>query len=172
MMALVPLVMSLYGQRRFSLATTCMALVLGLFANMAFVVSARSALVYVPVLLFVFAFLHFNHRQSTLLLCSIVVGATIVWFTSSYLQARIADIATEYQYYRQNIPRSTVQRLEYWQKVFEVFYRCANFRTGTTERLFQLDAVGKTGLSAEVVRNPHNQTLNVAPALSAVAPDR
>jgi O-antigen ligase len=164
MVALAPFVMSLYGQRRFALAAGCAALLVGFLANMAFVVSARSALVYVPVLLIVFAFMHLNRRASALLLCGIVVGATIVWFTSSYLRARIADIATEYQYYQQNIPRSTGQRLEYWQKSLKFFAAAPIFGhgTGSTERLFELDAVGKTGLSAEVVRNPHNQTLNVA----------
>jgi O-antigen ligase len=34
--------------------------------------------------------------------------------------------------------------------------------TGSTRQLFERDAVGHTGLSAEVVDNPHNQTLNVA----------
>ncbi len=34
--------------------------------------------------------------------------------------------------------------------------------TGSTKALFEQDAVGKTGLAAEVIGNPHNQTLNVA----------
>src|SRR5262249_6745192 len=34
--------------------------------------------------------------------------------------------------------------------------------TGSIRGLFQRDAVGKTGLQAEIVNNPHNQTLNVA----------
>jgi hypothetical protein len=34
--------------------------------------------------------------------------------------------------------------------------------TGSTKQLFERDAVGQTGLAADVVSNPHNQTLNVA----------
>jgi len=34
--------------------------------------------------------------------------------------------------------------------------------TGSTKTLFVQDAVGQTGLGAEVIGNPHNQTLNVA----------
>lgn len=164
MVALAPFVLALYGQRRFALAAGCAALLLSFFANMAFVVSARSALVYVPVLLILFAFKHLNRRASALLLCGIVVGTTIVWFTSSYQRDRISDIATEYQYYQQNIPRSTGQRLEYWQKSLKFFAASPIFGngTGSTRQLFERDAVGKSGLAAEVTRNPHNQTLNVA----------
>jgi O-antigen ligase len=164
MVALAPLVMSLYGQQRFALAAACAALVLGFFANMAFVVSARSALVYGPVLLILFAFMYLNRRASALLFAGVVVVATIVGLTSSYLRGRIADIATEYQYYQQNIPRSTGQRIEYWQKSWRFFAAAPVFGngTGSTKQLFERDAVGKTGLSAEVIGNPHNQTLNVA----------
>ena len=34
--------------------------------------------------------------------------------------------------------------------------------TGSTLQLFQRAAVGQTGISAEVIGNPHNQTLSVA----------
>jgi hypothetical protein len=34
--------------------------------------------------------------------------------------------------------------------------------TGSTKALFERDAIGQTGASAEVIANPHNQTLNVA----------
>jgi O-antigen ligase len=164
MVALAPFILSLYRQRRFALAVACAVLVLGFFTNMAFVVSARSALVYIPVLLGVFALLHLSRRSSALLFGGILLVATIVWFTSSYLRGRITDIATDYQYYQKNIPRSTGQRLEYWQKSLKFFATAPIFGngTGSTRQLFERDAVGQTGLAAEVIGNPHNQTLNVA----------
>ena len=164
MVALAPFVMRLYSQKRFALSAACALLIFGIFANLAFVVSARSALVYVPVLIFLFAFMHLNHRASALLFVGTVVAATIIWFTSSYLRVRITHIATEYQYYQQNIPGSTGLRLEYWQKSLKFFAAAPIFGngTGSTKHLFERDAVGQTGLSAEVVGNPHNQTLNVS----------
>jgi hypothetical protein len=164
MVALAPVVMGLYGQRRFALAAACAALMLGFFANMAFVVSARTALVYIPVLLVLFAFMHLSRRASALLFGGMVAAAIVVGFTSSYLRGRIADIVTEYQFYQQNIPRSTGQRLEYWQKSLKFFAAAPVFGngTGSTKQLFERDAVGQSGLSAEVIGNPHNQTLNVA----------
>jgi O-antigen ligase len=164
MVALSPVVLRLYRERRFALAGVSAALVVGFFTNMAFVVSARSALVYIPLLLAVFALLHLSLRASALLFGGIFLVAMIVWFTSSYLRGRITDIGTEYQYYEQNIPGSTGQRLVYWQKSLRFFAAAPIFGSGTgsTRQLFERDAVGQTGLSAEVIGNPHNQTLNVA----------
>jgi O-antigen ligase len=164
MVALAPLVLSFYAQGRFVLAAACAILLLGFFTDMAFVVSARAALIYVPVLLALFAFVHLDRRASALLFAGVLAAAIIVGFTSSYLRARIADIATEYEYYQQNIVRSTGQRLEYWQKSLKFFAAAPLFGngTGSTKQLFERDAVGQTGLAAEIVRNPHNQTLNVA----------
>jgi O-antigen ligase len=155
---------TLYKQHRFMLLTACAALMLGFFADMAFVASARSALIYVPVLLVLFAFMHLDRRASALLGAGMVVAATIVWFTSPYLRARIADISTEYQFYQENIPRSTGLRLEYWQKSLRFFADAplSGNGTGSTRRLFERDAAEQTGLAAEITKNPHNQTLSVA----------
>jgi O-antigen ligase len=164
MVALTPFAIALYRQHRYAAALACAALGLGFFADMAFVVSARAALLYVPVLLMVFAFIHLSRRASALLFAGLVVAATMVWFTSPYLRARIADIGSEYQDYQDNIPASTGRRLEYWQKSLRFFAAAPLFGngTGSIRPLFERDAVGKTGLAAEVTRNPHNQTLNVA----------
>ncbi|MGX9944837.1 O-antigen ligase family protein [Bradyrhizobium denitrificans] len=164
MVALAPCVTALYAQQRYVAAGACAALMLGFFANMAFVASARTSLIYVPALLVVFALKYLDWRQSALLLASIIVTAVVVWFTSPYLRSRVADVSTEYEYYKENVPRSTGQRLEYWQKSLRFFQDAPIFGhgTGSTKALFERDAVGKTGLVAEVTKNPHNQTLNVA----------
>jgi O-antigen ligase len=164
MVALLPLVLTLVRQRRLAAAAVCAALVLGFAANMAFVVSARAALVYVPVLLVVFGLMHLRRRESVLLFAGVIVAATAVWFTSPYLRNRIADIAVEYGEYQQNIPGSTGRRLEYWQKSAGFIAQAPLFGngTGSTEALFAREAAGQTGLAAEITRNPHNQTLNVA----------
>ena len=164
MVALAPFIISFCKQHRYALAAACAALMLGFFANMAFVVSARAALIYLPVLLIVFAFIHLDRRASALLFSGLVVVATLVWFTSPYLRARVAKISTEYHDYQQNIPASTAKRLEYWQKSLQFFAASPIFGngTGSTRHLFERDAVGQTGLAAEVTANPHNQTLNVA----------
>ena len=158
MVALAPFVMSLYRHRRFALSAACALLMLGFFANLAFVVSARSALAYIPVMLFLFALVHLSHRASALLFVGTVIAATIVWSSSAYLRGRVTNIATEYQRYEQNIPSSTGLRLEYLQKSLKFFAAAPVLGngTGSTKQLFGPDATG------QVIGNPHNQTLNVA----------
>jgi len=86
------------------------------------------------------------------------------WTTSPYLRERVADIAIEYHHGNENPAlASTAQRLTYWRKSIEFFADAPLFGhgTGSIRQLFERDAVGQSGLSAEVTRNPHNQTLNV-----------
>lgn len=151
-------------ERRFALAGVCLALILGFFLNMMFVVSARTALVYIPVLLVLFAVLHLSTRASALLLAAAVVAAVLVGLTSPYLRERVTNIAAEYQGYQNNTVTSTAQRLEYWNKSLKFVAQAPLFGngTGSTKALFERDAQGQTGLLAEVIGNPHNQTLNVA----------
>jgi O-antigen ligase len=151
-------------ERRFALAAGCVALMLGFFANMMFVVSARTALVYLPVLLVLFAALHLSRRAMLITFAAAVVAGLLVWFTSPYLRERVGNIAVEYQGFRQNAVTSTGERLEYWRKSLRFVADAPLFGngTGSTKQLFERDAVGKSGLLAEVIANPHNQTLNVA----------
>jgi O-antigen ligase len=54
--------------------------------------------------------------------------------------------------------------LEYWKKSLGFFAEAPVFGhgTGSTRALFEQAAVGQTGAHAEIIGNPHNQTLNVA----------
>jgi O-antigen ligase len=55
-------------------------------------------------------------------------------------------------------------RLEFWQKSLRFFAEAPviGHGTGSTRGLFEQAAIGQIGAHAEVVGNPHNQTLNVA----------
>ena len=96
--ALAPFVLSLFHQRRFALATACTALMLGFFGNMMFVVSARTALVYMPVMLGCSRYYIWAARD-TAAACRSRGTAALVWFTSPYLRDRIEAVAVEYQSY-------------------------------------------------------------------------
>ncbi|WXC77366.1 O-antigen ligase family protein [Bradyrhizobium septentrionale] len=164
MIAVAPLAMDLFKRRRLAIVVGLVALMGAFFANMMFVVSARTALVYMPAMLGLFAFRFLNRRQSMALLFAVLATAAAVWATSPFLRTRISDISREYQLSLHNIPKSTGQRLYYWQKSLTFFSEApiVGHGTGSTEALFAEDAIGKTGLAAEVTRNPHNQTLNMA----------
>jgi O-antigen ligase len=163
--AVAPLVLSLYLRRRFVPAVGITALMIGFFANMMFVVSARTALIYIPVLLALFAILYLSRRAMVLLLVGSVVVAAVIWMTSPYLRNRVEAVELEYQYYHEkNAASSTGLRLEYWRKSLRFFADAPLLGngTGSTKGLFERDAIGQSGASADVIGNPHNQTLNVA----------
>ena len=165
MFALLAPALTLTRARRYLPAACCVALILAFFANMMFVVSARTALVYMPVLVVLFGLVHLRARAMAALLALALLCGTAVWFTSPVLRDRVDAIATEYQAYRDsNAGTSTGERLEFWRKSLKFVAAAPLFGngTGSTKALFVQDAVGKSGVSAEVIGNPHNQTLNVA----------
>jgi O-antigen ligase len=168
----------LIRQKRYALAAGCVVLMLGFFTNMIFVVSSRTALVCVPVLLALFAVRQLSIRTTTMLFAVVTAIAVMTWFASPYLRQRVDDTISDYRHYQQdnmtyqsptsNVPEylrnPTGLRLEYWKKSLKFFGEAPILGNGTgmIRRLFERDAIGKTDLAAEVVDNPHNQTLNVA----------
>jgi hypothetical protein len=81
------------------------------------------------------------------------------------LRDRVEAVAVEYEnYHENNAASSTGLRLEYWRKSLAFFANAPMLGngTGSTKQLFERDAIGQSGASADVIGNPHNQTLNVA----------
>ena len=164
MIAMAPVTMALFKQKRTWLALAATGLIALFFANIIYVSAARTALLYVPAMLGLFALKYLDRRQSLLLLLAVVVVAIGVSMTSSFFKERTAAVSREYELYLQNVPESTGLRLEYWQKSLRFFAEAPiiGHGTGSAEGLFLRDAVGKEGLEAVVTRNPHNQTLAMA----------
>ncbi|QWG25039.1 O-antigen ligase family protein [Bradyrhizobium sediminis] len=163
--ALAPLVLEFFRQRRLALAAGCAALMLAFFANIMFVVLARTALLYMMVLTILFAVRNLDRRAMWLLFAAATAVAVAVWFASPYLRQRVEHVAVEYRLYTETYaPTSTGQRLEYWRKSIESFGEAPLFGngTGSIKQMFDREAVGKTGAWADSISNPHNQTLYVA----------
>jgi len=153
-----------WRRRKWKLATRYLALALAFIANMLFVALARTALIYMAVLLVVFAWRHLGRRAMLALLASAIVAASLIWTTSPYLRQRIGDIGVEYQAHDISGIASTAQRLTYWRKSIKFLAEAPllGHGSGSVKAQFERDAVGQTGLEAEIVGNPHNQTLAVA----------
>jgi O-antigen ligase len=137
----------------------------GFMVNMAFVVISRTVLVTTPAMLVVFGLVHLRWRANAAILAAAAALVALTWLASPQLQRRVYSIGSEYQLYsEQGVVTSVGQRLEYWRKSLRFFAAApiAGHGTGSTEMLFQQAAIGQTGVAAEVIRNPHNQTLNVA----------
>jgi O-antigen ligase len=152
---------------KWKLALGYLALALAFIANMLFVALARTALIYMAVLLVLFASRHFGRRPMLALLAGAVVAGSLIWTNSPYLpylRQRIGDIGVEYQAHDISGIASTAQRLTYWRKSIKFLAEAPllGHGTGSIKAQFERDAVGQTGLEAEIVSNPHNQTLAVA----------
>ncbi|WP_441235887.1 O-antigen ligase family protein [Bradyrhizobium sp. 930_D9_N1_4] len=144
---------------------TCLALILLFVTNMVFVASARTALLCIAVLLALFAWKHLSRRAALLLLAGAVAASALAWTTSLYLRQRITDIAVEYRHGHEDISRaSTAQRLTYWRKALHAIADAPliGHGTGSIKRQFERASTSGSNLDAEIVSNPHNQTLNVA----------
>jgi O-antigen ligase len=141
------------------------AIGLSFVVNMAFVVVSRTVLVTMPVMLVVFALMHLRWRTSLIAFCVVIVLAGLAFAASPKLRWTVETFSRDYKLYKeQNLPTSTGLRLEYWQKSLRFFANAPllGHGTGSTQRLFEQAAVGQVGAAADIVRNPHNQTLNVA----------
>lgn len=147
------------------MTAACLSLVLLFATNMVFVAAARTALLCIAVLLGLFAWKHLSRRATLLLLAGTIAASLLAWTTSPYLRQRITDVAVEYRHGREDISRaSTAQRLTYWRKALHAFAEAplVGHGTGSIKRQFERAATNGSSLDAEVVSNPHNQTLNVA----------
>jgi O-antigen ligase len=159
-----PIVMLLRA-RRFPLALLLGALSLSFLANMAFVIVSRTALVTIPIMLAAFVVLHLRWQTTLMVVCVCVAAGALAWFASPQLKTTVDTFGQQYrQYVEQGATTSIGERLEYYRKSLRFFAEApvAGHGTGSIEGLFQQAATGQTGVAAEVVRNPHNQTLNVA----------
>jgi O-antigen ligase len=147
------------------LAVTLIAIALSFVVNMMFVIVSRTALVTMPILLTVFALLHLKRRSIVIILCVATVFAALAWAASPQLRWTAETFSRDYRLYEeQNIPTSLGLRLEFWRKSLRFVAEAPLFGhgTGSIRGLFQEAAVDQAGAAAEVVGNPHNQTLNVA----------
>lgn len=160
-----PIVMLLRA-RRFALASLLVAIAVSFFANMAFVVVSRTALVTVPIMFAVFALLHLRRRAIMLILCGLAVFSAVAWYSSPQLRLTADSFKRDYDLYkRRNEPTSIGLRLEFWRKSLGFFAEAPliGHGTGATRGLFERVATGSVNeATGEVIGNPHNQTLNVA----------
>jgi len=81
------------------------------------------------------------------------------------LRWKAETVLMDYRLYKeQNAPTSVGLRLEFWQKSLRFFSEAPilGHGTGSIRGLFEEAALDQSGAAAQVIRNPHNQTLNVA----------
>jgi hypothetical protein len=153
------------------LSVALVALALVFLANIAFVVTGRTALLVAPVLLFVLSWQQFGWKGvlgGALLGC--VIGV-VVWFSSPYLHARIeASIGDLQSYGSGRAMTSTALHLDFMRKSlsFVATAPLIGHGTGSIPEQFRNAAVGQSGVSSVASVNPHDQILAVAVQLGLV----
>jgi O-antigen ligase len=159
-------VITLLQAKKVMPALLLIAVCLSFVVNMVFVTVSRTALVTMPILLTVFALLHLKRRTAIIIFCTTIVLAGLAWAASPALRQITGSFSSDYHRYKeQNTPTSLGLRLEFWQKSLRFIAEAPVFGhgTGSTRGLFERAAVGEAGgATAEIIDNPHNQTLNVA----------
>lgn len=143
-----------------------LAIMILFLANMVFVVTSRTALVTIPVMLAVFGLIHLRWRTNLAILVAAIVFGAIAWLAAPQFREKVATFTQQYQDYRDDRAVTSIgERLEFWRKSLHFFADAPliGHGSGSTRHLFELAATGPAGLSSsEVIGNPHNQTLNVA----------
>lgn len=151
-------------------ASSLAALSAAFFANLAFVNIARTAFIYLPVMLALVTVRYVRGWYSLAVLAAICVLAVGAWEMSPNLQFKMVRLMGEVDAFQTNtmfvngVETGGAERLEFWRKSIG-FIRSApvlGHGTGSTKQLFAAEAAGQTGIEAKVVDNPHNQTLAVA----------
>lgn len=163
--ATAPLLLMLLERKRWIAALGCGVLLLGFFCDMMFVVIARTAFVYMPVLLALFAARYFRPKVAAGFLAAALTIVVLVGLASPYVRHRVQWIVHDANLRAHtDLATSDGERMAYWRTSVRSIEAAPVFGhgTGSTKPLFEREAAGKTGEWANLIRNPHNQTLYVA----------
>jgi hypothetical protein len=155
-----------FRDRKIWHAVLLSAIALAFLANMAFAAISRTVMVTMPVMVAVFTLLHLRVRTGMMIFGALAVLVVLAWMTSPSLRLTVDSFMREYRLYAEkDAPTSVGLRLEYWRKSlgFVAQAPVIGHGTGSIGSLFERAAVGSSEFAeGQVVRNPHNQTLNVA----------
>jgi hypothetical protein len=172
---MAPLLLSFAANGHRAWTFACAAVMLGFYLDMRFVATSRTAFVYLPVLLILFAVKYLNRKHAIYFLLFAAVVEFGVLLSSPYLRDRVVRTVQDYKVDRDtnaykevdrdtNTATSNGLRLAYWRVSIRSISEAPVFGhgTGSTQQLFGREAEGKSGEWGNVIRNPHNQTLYVA----------
>jgi O-antigen ligase len=165
-----PVVMAL-KEGRTKRALWLAVIAVGLVANMMFVVTSRTALVTMPVMLVIFLLLHLRWQLAVSAIAAGVLLVVATWYASPHLRTTVEKTFIDYRETMiQNNESGMGSRLIYWGKSLRFFADAPliGHGTGSTRGLFEEAAAGEIGAKALVVSDPHNQTLNVAVQWGAI----
>jgi O-antigen ligase len=151
------------GNKRFALALVLLASVF--FANILYAAVSRTALVALPILLALFAFMRLGWRTAAGMMIPFMLFLAVAWPASPQLRERVTNFFDEVRNYQPTaVSTSAGERLEYWRKSVIIIADAAVFGhgTGSIREQFRQLAVGHIGVGGLASANPHNQVLATA----------
>src|SRR5271166_1562978 len=157
------------GRRRFALALVLLAIVF--FADILHAATSRTALVALPLLLVLFAFMRLGWKGAVSLIIAIMVFLAVSWPTSPYLRERVSDFFGEVHNYQPGAASTSAgERLEYWRKSIIIIANAPVFGhgTGSIHEQFSQSAAGQIGMAGLASANPHNQIFAIAIQLGLI----
>jgi O-antigen ligase len=171
MFVLLDIAVDRWRARRYRSALALVLLALMFLADIAYVVTARTALVVIPVLAALLGSRRLGLKGFIAAFAAVVATATVLWATSPYLRDRVQHAYQEVSdYAATNATTSSGLRLEFWKKSIG-FVREApliGHGTGSINGLFRSAVVGQETASAVPSENPHQQVLTVAIQLGLI----
>jgi O-antigen ligase len=161
--ALLHLAISMERNRRYGFAIVACAIIVLFLANMAYVATARTALILLPILLLLVGYQRIGRRGSAMLLMAAALLAGISWKTSPYLRARVDNLIQNTKHFHPTDSSSEAQRIEFWRKSIESIKEAPilGHGTGNIRDSMAEAREGDKGAAALIVDNPHNQTFAV-----------
>ncbi len=164
-LALIYPIYGLLRERRIWVAGLLIGVSIIFILNMTFVAVSRTALLTVPIILAVVAFKYWSWRGGAIVICGTAAIGIAAWLVSPQIRYKCETMIKDYRLYtEQNAPTSIGLRLEFWRKSMDRFVEAPwlGHGTGSIRATIDSKAGDQLPLSADVVRNLHNQTLNSA----------
>ena len=157
------------GHRRAAFALVLLAIIF--FANILYAATSRTALVALPILLLLFAFMRLGWKGAAGLITAALVFVGVAWSSSPRLRERVTGFFVEVRNYQPTASRSPAgERIEYWRKSVLMIGSAPVFGhgTGSIRTEFREMAAGQTGIAGLASANPHNQIFAIAIQLGLV----
>jgi O-antigen ligase len=148
-----------------------LVLALAFLQDIFFIVTSRTTLVTIPVLILIYGVRQFGWKGFFGAAAAGLAIAVALWMTSPYLRDRATSVFSQTEKFEyENKTTSTGQRIVYWTKSLHIIENAPliGHGTGSITEMFRRAALGQSGIWAEVPSNPHNQTIVVAIQLGLI----
>jgi hypothetical protein len=169
--ALLWVAVDAWGARRYGSALGLVLLALMFLADIAYVVTGRTALAVIPILAVLFGFKQLGWKGMAAACVATAALAAALWASSPYLRDRVQRSLAEVGAYEAgNVLTSGGLRLEFWSESIGFVAKAPllGHGTGSISAQFREGALAREFSPAMASQNPHQQILSVAIQLGLI----